>query len=531
MPALALAQILGDAGRGIEPVLVGAERGIEAQVLPRYPFRHHLLPMEPIYRRTWWNNVRWLLIAGRAWRAVGRVLEGERPVIVIGTGGCAAGPVVWRAQQRGVPTVLQEQNAFPGLATRWLARRARQVHLGFPEARGRLRVGPRTTVFALGNPIRVPEPGSRHAALGELGLHPSRPTLLVFGGSQGARAINYAGAGAVERRLFDDVNVVWGTGTAHAGALARYAVPGRVLVRGFFDPMALAYRAADLVVARAGALTRAGLCAWGKAGIPRPLPPPPAGPRTICCMGIAGAGMRGLALLAKEQGAAITGGDNDPTGAADLAASGVEIWRGHDPGHVAGARALVVTAAVPGDHPELKRARALGVPVVRRADALSQAVAGGTVVAVAGTHGKTTTTVMVTEALAAAGRDPTGLAGGRVARWGGNARVGGHELYVVEADEFDRAFLSLTPAIAVVNNVEADHLECYGGSVAALEDAFAEFARRARRAIVGADDAGATRVAGRLAVAVWRAGSRGGGARGVGRPELAGPGAAPRRCA
>ena len=228
--------------------------------------------------------------------------------------------------------------------------------------------------------------------------------------------------------------------------------------------------------------------------------------RPVHFMGIAGAGMSGLALLARQQGATITGCDNDPSGAADLAALGVEIWRGHDPGHVVGARALVVTAAVPGDHPELERARALGVPVVRRADALSQAVAGGTVVAVAGTHGKTTTTVMVTEALAAAGRNPTGLAGGRVATWGGNARVGGRELYVVEADEFDRAFLSLAPTVAVVNNVEADHLECYGGSVAALEDAFAEFAARARRAIVGADDAGAARVATRLAVPVWRVG-------------------------
>src|SRR6266567_3705040 len=89
---------------------------------------------------------------------------------------------------------------------------------------------------------------------------------------------------------------------------------------------------------------------------------------------------------------------------------------------------------------------------------------------------------------------------------GGNARLGGSELYVVEADEYDRAFLSLAPTVAVVNNVEADHLECYGGSVAALEDAFAEFAGRARRAIVGADDAGAARVAARLAVPVWRVG-------------------------
>src|SRR3989454_9462750 len=160
------------------------------------------------------------------------------------------------------------------------------------------------------------------------------------------------------------------------------------------------------------------------------------------------------------------------------------------------------------------------VPVVRRADALSQAVAGGTVVAVSGTHGKTTTTVMVTEALAAAGRDPTGLAGGRVARWGGNARVGGRELYVVEADEYDRAFLSLRPTVAVVNNVEADHLECYDGSVAVLEQAFAQFAGGARRVIVGGDDAGAQRVMAAVRAPVWRGGG-GGGAGGGG--SAAGP--------
>src|SRR5205809_6962058 len=101
---------------------------------------------------------------------------------------------------------------------------------------------------------------------------------------------------------------------------------------------------------------------------------------------------------------------------------------------------------------------------------------------------------MVTEALAAAGRDPTGLAGGRVAAWGGNARIGGRELFVVEADEFDRAFLSLAPTVAVVNNVEADHLECYDGSVAALEQGFEEFAGRARRVVVGGDDEGELRI-------------------------------------
>src|SRR5438309_9962907 len=117
-------------------------------------------------------------------------------------------------------------------------------------------------------------------------------------------------------------------------------------------------------------------------------------PRPIHFMGIAGAGMSGLALLARQQGVAITGCDTDPSGAADLAALGVEIWRGHAPEHVVGTRALVVTAAVAGDHPELERARALGIPVVRRAAALGQGVAGGVGGGGAGTHGKNTTPVV-----------------------------------------------------------------------------------------------------------------------------------------
>jgi UDP-N-acetylmuramate--alanine ligase len=217
--------------------------------------------------------------------------------------------------------------------------------------------------------------------------------------------------------------------------------------------------------------------------------------------------MSALALIARHRGVAINGCDSDTSGsgAADLTALGVHVWPGHEPSHLDGVRAVVVTAAVPREHPELERARALNLPIVRRADALGELVASGSLVAVAGTHGKTTTTVMVTEALTAAGRNPTGLAGGRVAAWGGNARIGGDELFVVEADEYDKAFLSLQPTIAVVNNVEADHLECYG-SVAALEDAFVDFAGRAERVIIGADDAGADRVALRLTAPVWRVG-------------------------
>lgn len=225
----------------------------------------------------------------------------------------------------------------------------------------------------------------------------------------------------------------------------------------------------------------------------------PADPRPIHFVGIGGAGMSALALVARRRGVAVSGCDPDPTGAADVAALGARVFTGHDPTHVEGARGLIVTAAVASDHPELARAREAGLPVVPRKQALADLVRTGRVVALAGTHGKSTTTVMSTEALAAAGFNPTGLAGGRVESWGGNAKLGGDELFVVEADEYDQAFLALQPSVAVVNNVEADHLECYG-SLAALEQAFAEFASRAERVLIGADDAGAQRVARRLSL-------------------------------
>ncbi len=233
----------------------------------------------------------------------------------------------------------------------------------------------------------------------------------------------------------------------------------------------------------------------------------PDDPRPVHFVGIAGAGMSALALIARRRGVAVTGCDADLSGAADIAEAGAQLFRGQDPGHVVGARAVIFTAAVPAQHPELVAARTAGIPVVRRADALHMLVGGGEVVAVAGTHGKTTTTVMTTEALAAAGRHPTGIAGGRVATWGGNARLDGDQVFVVEADEYDRAFLALTPAVALVNNVEVDHLECYDDSVAALEAAFAEFAGRARLALFGADDAGATRVARQVQVPRWLVGT------------------------
>ena len=213
--------------------------------------------------------------------------------------------------------------------------------------------------------------------------------------------------------------------------------------------------------------------------------------RPVHFVGIAGAGMSALAELFVRRGVVVSGCDANPGSTDDLRRAGIEVTTGHDPRHAELARALVVTSAMPKDHPELVRARELGIPVIRRAEALGEAVSGGRLVGIAGTHGKTTTTVMTTEALAAAGLMPTGIVGGRVGSWNGNMKPGSESLFVVEADEYDRSFLALAPTVAVVTNVEADHLDIY----ADLEDirgAFAQFVGGAETIVLCGDDQGAT---------------------------------------
>jgi UDP-N-acetylglucosamine--N-acetylmuramyl-(pentapeptide) pyrophosphoryl-undecaprenol N-acetylglucosamine transferase len=272
MPALAIAQTLTEIAPEVEPVLVGAVRGVEAQLLPTRPFRYHLLPSEPIYRRTWWKNVRWPLIAGRLLRHVDRVFAEENPVAVLGTGGYASAPVVWWAARHGVPTAIQEQNAFPGLATRLLSTRVCHVYLGLPEARARLRFGKRTQVFDTGNPITPPSPERHTQALSRFGLSGARPVVLVTGGSQGALAINRAVAGWLDAGGPGGADLLWVTGRGTHDEFAGRHHPPAVQVIDFLDPMADGYAVADVVVSRAGMITVAELCAWGLPSVLVPLP-------------------------------------------------------------------------------------------------------------------------------------------------------------------------------------------------------------------------------------------------------------------
>ena len=273
MPALAIAGALREVRPDVEPVLVGARRGVEATLLPRRPFRFHLLSAEPLYRRAWWRNARWVVASWRLIAECRRVLASEQPAVLVGTGGYAAAPMLLAAVMTGVPIVLQEQNAMPGLTTRWFARRARQVYLGFPEAERHLHVGPGTRVLHLGNPI-VPPDGAptRTAARAALGIAAEARVVFVFGGSQGARRLNAVLAELIGAGRLDDLTVCWSTGAGHWEAYGRYAAPPRRLVRRFWDPIGEAYAAADVVVCRAGAMTTAELCAFGLPAVLVPLP-------------------------------------------------------------------------------------------------------------------------------------------------------------------------------------------------------------------------------------------------------------------
>jgi UDP-N-acetylglucosamine--N-acetylmuramyl-(pentapeptide) pyrophosphoryl-undecaprenol N-acetylglucosamine transferase len=253
-------------------VLVGAERGIEARLLPTRDFRYHLLPSEPIYRRQWWKNFRWPFLLWGLTRRIARLLKEEKPILVVGTGGYASGPVVWQAHRRGIPTAIQEQNAYPGFVTRMMAKRVNQLFLGLPEARQRLNLGS-TRVIDSGNPIPPPDPARRAAAIARFELSESGgPVLLVTGGSQGAVAINDAVARWVESGGALGVQVIWATGRGSYADYRKYHAPPAVQVIDFIDPIADAYAVADLVVGRAGMMTGAELCAWGLPSVMIPLP-------------------------------------------------------------------------------------------------------------------------------------------------------------------------------------------------------------------------------------------------------------------
>ena len=201
--------------------------------------------------------------------------------------------------------------------------------------------------------------------------------------------------------------------------------------------------------------------------------------RHIHFVGIGGAGMSGIAEVLLNQGYVISGSDlAEGATTQRLAAAGARIHLGHDARHIEGADAIVTSTAVKADNPEVLAAHAKLLPVVPRAVMLAELMRLKKGVAIAGTHGKTTTTSLVASVLAAGALDPTFVIGGRLNSAGVNARLGSGEYIVVEADESDASFLNLLPMVSVVTNIDADHMDTYGHDFGRLKDAFVDFLHR-----------------------------------------------------
>src|SRR5829696_6219571 len=291
-PGLAIARALVRLRPDVRPFFIGAQRGIERDLLPGTEFPHLLLDLDPLYRPKVWNNWKTLVGAVRSWRRIGALSHEERPHLVVRTGGYASGLALAYAFAHAIPYLLQEQNSHPGLTMRLFARRAQEVYLGFPEASRMLPARSANALVDSGNPIEPPPSPrpDRVAARAAWELPATGRVLLVFGGSQGAVPINDAVAAWVKaRRVPEGLSVLWVTGK---GSYDRYAslASERVRVRPYVSPMSSAYAAADLAIARAGAMGTAEMCAWGIPAILVPLPTAAADHQTANARALADAG-------------------------------------------------------------------------------------------------------------------------------------------------------------------------------------------------------------------------------------------------
>jgi UDP-N-acetylglucosamine--N-acetylmuramyl-(pentapeptide) pyrophosphoryl-undecaprenol N-acetylglucosamine transferase len=273
-PGLAIARALKKADPRVEPFFIGAKRGIERDVLPQVGWAFELLDLHPLYRSRPWENWKTIRGAVSAWRMIAGEVRSEVPACVVATGGYASGLALGYATTHKIPIVLQEQNTFPGITTRFFSRFASQIHLGFPEARSQISPSKKTEVFDSGNPIEPPPADAFEKAPARVKWgfpEAGGSVLLVYGGSQGSKAINDAVAAWIDQGLPPDLFVIWATGKANYDALARYD-SSRVKVRAYIAPISEAYRAADFALTRAGAMATAELCAWGIPAIVVPLP-------------------------------------------------------------------------------------------------------------------------------------------------------------------------------------------------------------------------------------------------------------------
>ena len=255
-----------------QPVFVGTEGGMEGQIVPRYGFRLSVIRTKGLSRRSYASNLLLAYHLAKGLCQARRVLNRERPSLVVGTGGYVSFPAVTLACLKNIPTMIQEQNSYPGISTRILAHFVDKVCLSYSESLSYFPAGKKISV--MGNPVREDLLGKeRSAALAQFGLDEERKTIFVFGGSQGSHAINQTLLRSIDL-LDPNWQILWQTGERDFQEIAGKVKEGKIVARvyPFIQDMGSAYAASDLVISRAGALTLAEITACGKPSVLIPFP-------------------------------------------------------------------------------------------------------------------------------------------------------------------------------------------------------------------------------------------------------------------
>lgn len=573
-PALAVADKLR--ARGAEVLFVGAEGKMEMSRVPAAGYQIIGLPIVGIARKLSpagiWHNVKVPFKLMRATDKAKRIIRDFAPDVVVGFGGYASAPIMRAAQAADVPTVLQEQNSYAGLTNRMLAKRASTICTAYE---GMERFFPAEKITITGNPLRgnIAALPSREEGAAEFGFDPTRPTILITGGSLGTRTLNEAVMRFVDSGCDTELQIIWQCGKFYHDEFVRRMGSAQCLTDNlkikllpFIERMDCAYAAADVVICRAGASTVSELQLIGLPAIFVPSPnvaedhqtanarsivnanaallvpdseaiehaipmaiellgesdrlttmrknlkalgKPNAARdvadiverqvflnrekcREVYFVGIGGIGMSALARFFAHQGYAVAGYDRTRTRLTEtLEREGIAVHYDDDIKLIPhkfrnpATTRVIYTPAVPEDHSELAWFRHRGFEVAKRSRALGILCEGKYTMAVAGTHGKSTTSTLVAWLNHNASTDGTGSAflGAISKNFETNTVMGSGERMAVEADEFDRSFHQLHPAVSLITSIDPDHLDIYG-TAEAFVAAFDKFADQTSDAVI-----------------------------------------------
>lgn len=542
-PALAVAEKLRENGHNV--LFVGAKGKMEMERVPQAGFKIVGLPIAGLKRKVSLENVGVALKLVRSMIKASVILKRFKPDVVVGFGGYASGPIVKSAQRLGIKTIIQEQNSYAGITNKLLGKKATFICCAYE---GMDRFFDPEKIIVTGNPLRVvpvDDPSLKSRAVEYFGLASGKKTVLIMGGSLGARSINEAMMSIMEGEFDNGIQVIWQTGKQYYDEIqTRLEQIGWRNVKNtkivpFIERMDYAYAAADLVICRSGASTISELQLLGKNTIFIPSPNVAEDHQTknamalvevgaaimipdneakeklkgmveklvfdnqkldqlskniramaksnsaeevarivegvvnsdknVFFVGIGGIGMSALARFFKHEGYNVAGYDLTQTQLTEkMLQEGIQITFEDDVVNIPKkftdkkTTKIIYTPAIPKENKILTFFTNNKFEVMKRSQALGLLCNDKHLLAVAGTHGKTTTSSMVTHFMVAVTGEGSAFLGGIAKNFGTNAIIGNGDNMVVEADEFDRSFHRLTPNAALITSADPDHLDIYG---------------------------------------------------------------------